>query len=172
MSPLFETGDIVVLRPARRGAERGSIVTVSNPFPEGRASVGEAIERIRGGAEPNGTAPMHRGRDVLRVVAALPGDRVTWDHAHLVVRTSEGGLYRLRGGSIHDAVEYEQRHTTVPSGHVFLIALDSGRIDSRIAGPVPEHAIRRRVTRIVWPRDRRRSVAPLEDGHSLPAGGR
>ncbi|MCG8480251.1 MAG: S26 family signal peptidase, partial [Spirochaetales bacterium] len=134
VSPLFENGDVVVLRPARRSVERGSIVAVRNPFPGDVAPLADGIERIRGGAQRRDAVPLH-DRDVLRVVAALPGDRVTWDHAYIVVRTSEGGLYRLSGGAVHDAVEYEQRHTTVPEGHIFLIALDSGRIDSRIAGP-------------------------------------
>ena len=171
MPPLFENGDVVVLRPARRSVERGSIVAVRNPFPEDVAPLADGIERIRGGAERRDTVPLH-DRDVLRVVAALPGDRVTWDHAYIVVRTGAGGLYRLSGGAVHGAVEYEQRHTTVPEGRIFLIALDSGRIDSRIAGPVPLHSIRRRVTRIVWPRDRRGSIAPLEDGFLLPPGER
>ncbi len=170
--PLFETGDLVTLRSARRSVYRGSIVMARNPFPDETAPFADVTRRIWGGTQGDETAPLYHDRDVLRVVAALPGDRVTWDHARIVVRTSEGGLYRLEGGIIHTVVEYEQRQTTVPEGYVFLVALDSGRIDSRITGPVPMRSIRRRVERIVWPRDRRRPVELLEDGFLLPNGER
>ncbi|MFW5642599.1 MAG: S26 family signal peptidase [Alkalispirochaeta sp.] len=91
---------------------------------------------------------------VPRLVAAIPGEQVTWSDSVITVR-GDTGIRRYSLDPVHGSLSAPIRQVRLASDEVFLVALAPGRIDSRVLGPIRIGEISSVVRRIAWPRERR-----------------
>lgn len=164
VAPFLVTGDVVLARPSRGVPPRGAIVLAPPIF----APSGTILDRLRITAEESIEA--RQDRLVPRIVAALPGDDVTWSESSIVAAGGSAGevVYRVNPETLHQMITQDTRRLALGGEELFLTTLGEGRFDSRILGPVPAGTVRYRVTRILWPADRRRPIPPVPTGYQAP----
>ncbi len=157
LSPVLDEGDVVFARPSRDTPHRGAIVLV--PPPLGGPSLFDRVKGLihRMTADPPVEKTMPNR--VARLVIATEGDQVSWNDR--VVAVSSGGgdesVLRYRFQPIDRDVKLPLRQTIVPDGHIFLVTLGAGHIDSRYTGPVPYPRKLFVAQRILLPIDRGRT---------------
>ncbi|MFP4153668.1 MAG: S26 family signal peptidase, partial [Alkalispirochaeta sp.] len=105
-------------------------------------------------AERTGPEDLRQPPRVPRLVAAIPGEQVTWSDSVITVR-GDTGIRRYSLDPIHGKLSAPIRQARLASDEVFLLALAPGRIDSRVLGPIGIEEISSVVRRIAWPRERR-----------------
>ncbi|TVR66051.1 MAG: hypothetical protein EA427_16845 [Spirochaetaceae bacterium] len=160
LSPVLEDGDIVLARRGTRDLERGSVVLARAPLRTG-SRAGELFHRLRyrfSDSPPPGPV----GRPVPRVVAGLPGDLIQWDHRGVLV-----GSDRYEVILLHQDLPGPEETVLLGDDEFFLLALQPGRADSRIVGPLDRSRILFRIQSIILPVDRRgivESVLPESSG--------
>lgn len=156
LQPLFQFGDIVWTSPRRVAVERGDTVSVGLPFgsPYSLRRLGRLIPWI-GDDKPT---TVEQPRFAPRIVVAVAGDRVTWNDRLIVVRTQRDTVSRYAFPPVHPRLTQPTRQRRVPPDSVFVVALQPGRIDSRVLGPISTQEVGRRFTRILLPANRRRLV--------------
>ena len=159
--PSLQEGDIVWVRPMRGPMVRGTVVLARAPVVRTGFTL---LERITESRENDGEqVPERADRLVTRVVAAVPGDRVTWSQTAVTARPPDDtAVFRLAPAALHHALEQPVRNVTVADGEVFLVGISrGGAIDSRVTGPVSRDQIRYRVVRVLWPAERRGVVTRI-----------
>lgn len=161
LAPFLVAGDVVLARPSRNVPPRGTIVLVPPVF----APSGTILDHLRLPAEES--VEGRQDRLVPRIVAAVPGDDVTWTEGSIVAaRPDSGGVvYRIAPASLHRMITQDRRRLSIGEEQLFLTTLEAGRFDSRVLGPRPAQTVRYRVTRILWPADRRRPLPPVSSGY-------
>ncbi|SIQ01076.1 Signal peptidase, peptidase S26 [Alkalispirochaeta americana] len=156
LAPLLVEGDLVLAHRDTKVLQRGTLVFARAPFRT-TPTLRERIARFRSDG-PREPYPHPVGGPVLRFVAALPGDRVIWDHQGVSV-----GSARYTIPYLHRDLPHRQEEILVQEGEVFLLALEPGRADSRVVGVVSEEDLLFRVQSIVWPRERRKVLYPRKE---------
>lgn len=164
LAPFLVEGDVVFARPVRDVPPRGTIVLVSPVF----APAGTILDHLRLSSEESFES--RQDRLVPRIVAAVPGDDVTWTEGSIVSAGSDrdDGLFRVDPAPLHRLIVQNPRRISVGEDDLFLTSLGAGRFDSRVLGSRPAADVRYRVTRILWPADRRRPLPPIPSGFQAP----
>lgn len=180
LSPILENGDIVWVRPVRGNVDRGTVVLVvphfsrstgllPNPFTfNGNSSTENEIEDDQP-ANPEETSPAPARSDAVvpRIVAGLSGDDMTWTDSLVSSIASDGTRFQLSLEVLHPLLRPVERTATVPENSVFTVSLTAGMIDSRLIGPRPNQKVRYQVRRIIWPRERRGVLLPVESRRNV-----
>ena len=165
LAPVLQPGDVVWVGRTRGLPPRGSVVLIEAPVSDDAwlpARLLDAMrERLSGGERAAAEQADAPDAMVPRIVAALPGDRVSWNDRSISIRTDSGELIRHAPRPVHPDLSQAVRRRRVPDDRLFLIGMGPGLIDSRIAGPLPASTVRRMVRRIVWPAERRGLVEPV-----------
>nr|WP_083914281.1 S26 family signal peptidase [Alkalispirochaeta alkalica] len=152
LAPFLLEGDLVLAHRGTAVLERGALVFARAPFRT-TPTLGERITRFRRGGQESWPVPV--GSPVLRFVAAVPGDRVIWDHQAVTV-----GGQRYPIPYLHPDLPHRQEEVLLGEGEFFLLALEPGRADSRVTGAVSEQDLLFRIQSVVWPRERRKVLDP------------
>lgn len=185
LAPILESGDIVWVRPVRGEVDRGSVVLVvpylsrsSGILPDsfgfgfdGNRETDEPDERDQDRSDTSQDPPAAPPRSdalVPRIVAGRSGDDMTWTDSSVVSIGSDGTRFRLSPEILHPLLRPVERSVTVPEESMFTVSLSGGMIDSRLIGPRPEGEVRYQVRRIMWPRERRGVLLPVESDRSAP----
>lgn len=187
LAPILESGDIVWVRPVRGEVDRGSVVLVtpylsrpSGILPDafgfgfdGSRRMGEPTERDPDRSDTpddpsSPAAPPRSDALVPRIVAGRSGDDMTWTDSSVVSIGSDGTRFRLAPNILHPLLRPVERSATVPEESLFTVSLSGGMIDSRLIGPRPDGEVRYQVRRIMWPRERRGVLQPVESHRSTP----
>lgn len=175
LSPVLEVGDVVWIGRLRGEPRRGQVVTARATVRQsGFQPIQRLLElrsRLGGGPEPAGDrrpdgateSAAVPDRFVLRMIVAVPGDRVSWTDRTVSVRDADDTLHRYDARPIHPELRQPLRQRTVRTDEVFLLGLAPGLVDSRVLGPQPADTMRQSVRRILWPADRRGPI-PLWSG--------
>lgn len=159
VAPVLSDGDIVWARRRVPELRRGSVVLVRSPAP---GPVARLVDRLRSVGSESAGPDRVPDRLVPRIVAAVPGDVVTWRYGSVVVRTPGNELLRLTPEAVHPALPGAERARRVPEDSVFLVALSGGVTDGRVLGPQQATDIRYQVSRVLWPRENRGPVSAAE----------
>lgn len=190
LAPILESGDIVWVRPVRGEVDRGSVVLVvpylSRPSGFLPDSIGFGFDGSRETDEPDDpderdpnrsdtpddpsppAAPPRSDALVPRIVVGRSGDDMTWTDSSVVSLASDGTRFRLSPEILHPLLRPVERSVTVPEESMFTVSLSGGMIDSRLIGPRPDGEVRYQVRRIMWPRERRGVLLPVESDRSAP----
>ncbi len=187
LAPILESGDIVWVRPARGEVDRGSVVLVvpylsrssgilPDSFGFGFDGSRETDERQERDADrpdtpddPSPPAASPRSDALVpRIVAGRSGDDMTWTDSSVVSTAPDGTRFRLSPNILHPLLRPVERSATVPEESLFTVSLSGGMIDSRLIGPRPDGEVRYQVRRIMWPRERRGVLQPVESHRSTP----
>lgn len=159
-APVVSSGDWVVARATRSALRHGDVVLIAPPILDGTGP-GRLLSRLS--ALTGGRIGTARPLDerTLRIVAGLPGDRVTFSDVLVTVATSDGSVHSWNRAPLGIvARDPTLRSLIVPDGRLFLVATTAGYADSRETGVVPLASARARVVSILWPADRRASLRP------------
>lgn len=160
LSPSLEPGDVVLARRRRAAlAERGGIVALRTEAESGSfiMSIVDSV-RARRDDSDNADNPVRRRALRFRMVAARPGDTVAWSDRTVTVRGGDD-LRRWNLAPLHPLLTSPVRQARMASGELFLVTMAPGYADSRVLGPVSTSAVVYRVTRILWPANRRRDLS-------------
>lgn len=152
VSPALQPGDIVLLERPRRGIAPGDVVI--SRLPISSHPLMDLLPGEKGALEASSRAP--------RIVVASGADFVAWTDRRVTVRTSRGDGSAYVFSPLHSRLTRPTRQRSLTQSELFLVALEPGRIDSRVIGPVDRSYVSFRVSRIIWPADRRAIV----DGRS------
>ncbi|MEX2442243.1 MAG: hypothetical protein WD492_01460 [Alkalispirochaeta sp.] len=174
LAPILEDGDIVWIRPAGGKLVPGTVVLMAPHFSSSSSTLSrilngtESDEEEPDSVEDDSSATPSERPDALvpRIVAGLPGDEVTWTDTSVAVVRSDGNRFHVSPRYLHPLLAHAERSVVIPENSLFTISLSGGMIDSRVIGPRPTSALRYEVGRIVWPRERRGVLSPIESGRS------
>jgi type IV secretory pathway protease TraF len=156
LSPSLEPGDVVLARRRRAEmAERGGIVALRTEADSG-SLISRLAESVRARRDDEDNAVRRRALR-FRMVAARPGDTVAWSDRTVTVRGGDD-LRRWNLAPLHPLLTSPVRQARMASGELFLVTMAPGYADSRVLGPVSTSAVVYRVTRILWPANRRRDL--------------
>ncbi|MDA3950184.1 MAG: S26 family signal peptidase [Spirochaeta sp.] len=157
LEPMLQSGDVVrVTRPGSQ-LDRGDTVSWRPPGGTRRFGPFQMIRSPLSNAPEDKNAITGQPRSVPRIVAATADDQVSWDDRNVTVR-SDGEVRRYALPPLHARLVSPVRQVRLQPGEIFVVALQPGRIDSRVIGPVDADTVLFRITRIMWPANRRAAV--------------
>ena len=157
LEPMLQSGDVV--RMARSGSpvERGDTVLWRPPGGPRRFDFLQIVRGRLANSRTDGGVTTRQLRFVPRIVVATAGDQVSWNDRNVTVRR-DGDVRRYTLPPLQARLVSPVRQLRLQAGELFLVALQPGRIDSRIIGPVSSDTILFFITRIMWPANRRTDV--------------
>lgn len=162
LAPILQENDVLLVR--RVGSREVNIddVVVSRGTDHRMPLLPAVRQWVRDmRAEGVLSAPPGLTRDVIRLVVALPGDTVWWDHQRVTVTPPPSASREERSyhfDALHSDLPQQGQTAVLQDREYFLVALAPGRADSRVVGAVHRDRLRFRVQSIILPGTRRGPV--------------
>jgi len=162
LEPMLRSGDVVFMARTRSRVAAGDTVSWRPPGGGRRFGLSAIIDRFSDGTRDDDPAGVggpvqEHPVSVPRIVIASAGDQVSWNDRNVTVHSGEQ-TRRYTFSPLHSRLTSAVRQVRLRPDELFVVSLEPGRIDSRIVGPVDVNTVRFRITRIMWPANRRNRV--------------